>query len=329
MKLFSGRTRVNRKIFRFAISVGALGPLLTATAYIASSYPSVARCRANNLQALSEISCKGATCDTRTFLTDFGWDGPDYVVDTETGYFLNTATPTEGDQGRFTPLDFSDPTFLARFRQPTSYETPEGEIWRLYSAAVLMDSKKGVEVMVGYQLKAPSEPLATPASSLGDVDAAIKAEADRVGRALLAHRSGARPSRNGFQGGFQVVDPNTKQVLEQGPWLPAFLPKGMPLPAPGLRLYAYEGSLYVVRTDTQGRLLATSLTEIGQVWWMLCWCGVGFLLASPTFAVRLLFAPRPNYIWFVCNNDPGENAEKGLSEDLPSFLAAGFLAFCC
>ncbi|MGP8243013.1 MAG: hypothetical protein ACLQVN_00670, partial [Bryobacteraceae bacterium] len=43
---------------------------------------------------------------------------------------------------------------------------------------------------------------------------------------------------------------------------------------------------------------------------------------SPTFAVRRLFAPRPNYIWFVCNNDPGENAEKGLSEDLPSFLAA-------
>ncbi|MGP8244569.1 MAG: hypothetical protein ACLQVN_08635, partial [Bryobacteraceae bacterium] len=42
--------------------------------------------------------------------------------------------------------------------------------------------------------------------------------------------------------------------------------------------------------------------------------------ANPTFAVRLLFAPRPNYIWFVCNNDPGENAEKGLSEDLPSFL---------
>ena len=67
VKPFSGRRLVNCKIFRFAVSVGVFGPLLMGCAYIASSYPSLARCRATNLRALSEISCKGAACDTRTF----------------------------------------------------------------------------------------------------------------------------------------------------------------------------------------------------------------------------------------------------------------------
>lgn len=266
--------------------MGAVGALLTVCVYIASSYPSLVRCRADNLQALSEISCTGATCDTRTFLTDFEWGSPDYVVDTETGYLINMATPTEGDRGRFPPLDFSDTTFLAKFRQPMSYTTPDGEIWRLYSGATQINGAKDFEAMVGYQLKAPSEPLATPDSLLGDVDAVVKAEAERIGRTLATPKSGVRLSRNGFAGGFQVVDPNTKQVVEQGPWLPAFLPKDVPLPNPGLRFYVYEGSLYAAQTDRNGRLSATSLVEIGELWWILCSCGAGFLLTS--FSTRAL-----------------------------------------
>jgi hypothetical protein len=48
-----------------------------------------------------------------------------------------------------------------------------------------------------------------------------------------------------------------------------------------------------------------------------------------TFALRCHFAARPNYIWFACNSDTSEKAKKGLSEDLPSFLSARLLAFCC
>ena len=213
-------------------------------------------------------------------MTDFEWDSPDYVVDTETGFFINTATPTEVDRGRFTPLDYSDTTFLAKFRQQTSYNTPDGETWRLYSRAVLIDGKRPFEVMVGYQLKAPSEPLATPDSLLVDVDTVVRAEVERVARTLPAPRSGVRLSRNGFAGGFQVVDANTKQVVEQGPWLPAFLPKGVPLPTQGLKFYIHEGSLYVAQTDMNGRLSATSLIEIGELWWILCSSGMGFLFTS-------------------------------------------------
>jgi len=51
--------------------------------------------------------------------------------------------------------------------------------------------------------------------------------------------------------------------------------------------------------------------------------------ASLTFALRRVFAALPNYIWFACNSDTVEKAEKGLGEDLPSFLSARLLAFCC
>jgi hypothetical protein len=277
---FSGRRHVNRKILRFSISVGVVGFLLTACVYIASSYPSLVRHRADNLQALSEISCPGATCDTTNFLTDFEWDSPDYVLDTETRFFINMATPTEGDRGRFTPLDYSDTTFLAQFRQPMSYSTPDGEVWRLYSKTVLTEGKKNFEVMVGYRLKAPSEPLATPDSLLSDVDAVVKAEAERLARTLSVPKSAARRSRYDFTGGFQVVDSKTRQVVEQGRWLPAYLPKGVPLPTPGLKFYIYEGSLYVAQTNVNRRLSATSLIEIGELSWILLSCGMGFLFTS-------------------------------------------------
>ena len=281
VKPFSGRKDVNRKIFRFSVCLGAAGCLLTAGVYIASSYPRIVRARANNLQALSEISCTGMACDTKTFLTDFEWNSPDYVVDAETGFFISMASPTEGDAGRFAPLDYSDTTFLAQFRQPTSYSTPDGEVWRLYSKAAVIPDKKNPDVIVGYLLKSPSDPLATtPDSLLGDVDAVLKAEAERVAQTLSAPKSGARSSRNSFAGGFQVVDPKTKQVMEQGPWLPAFLPKGVPLPTPGLEVYIQEGSLYAARTDMNGRLAATSLIEIGELQWILFSSAMGFVFTS-------------------------------------------------
>jgi len=43
-------------------------------------------------------------------------------------------------------------------------------------------------------------------------------------------------------------------------------------------------------------------------------------LANPTFALPRVFAARPNYIWFVCNNDHLKKARKWFYEDLPSFL---------
>jgi len=231
---FSSRKRVNRKILCFSVLIGAAGALLTVCAYVASAYPSVLYWRDVNLQALSEITCAGATCDSSAFSTDWEWDDPDYLIDTQTRFFIDVATPTGDASGRFAPLNYSDTGFFARFRQPTSYSTLDGEVWRLYSRSVLLGGDKNLEVMVGYAVKAPSKPIETPASLIADVDASLKHEADKIARSLSSPKTSVRPARNVFSvDGFQVVNPSTQQVVEQGPWLPAFLPEGVPLPAPG------------------------------------------------------------------------------------------------
>jgi hypothetical protein len=274
---------VSRRIARFSILIGLAGALLTAFVYLASAYPFLLRQREINQRALSEIDCAGALCDTGAFSTDWQWDEPDYVVDTRTGFVIDAATSTAA-AGRFPRLDYSDPGFVAKFRRPMSYNATVREVWRLYSRAVLAHSRKNLEIIVGYAVKAPWKAITTPDSLIADVDATLKREVDKIAGRLsepIEPTTEARLSRGGFSAdGFQVVDPNTKKVVEQGWWVPAFLPGGTSLPAPGIQLYTYKGSLYVAQTDTNGRILATSFVQVGGLWWIACSCVVGFLCAS-------------------------------------------------
>lgn len=57
-------------------------------------------------------------------------------------------------------------------------------------------------------------------------------------------------------------------MFDWGPWLPIFFPDGAVLPHPGRQLLIQNGELYVVQTDTDGRLVATSLTSIGPLFWI-------------------------------------------------------------
>jgi hypothetical protein len=136
---------------------------------------------------------------------------------------------------------------------------------------------------VGYAENTASKLIVTPDSLMGDVDIALMREADKIASILSAPRDTPRLSGKGLSAdGFQIVDSNTNQVVEQGPWVPAFLPKGVPLPTPGLKLYIYDGKVYVARTDTNGRLLALSFTNIGGLRWIVCCCVIGFLCAFVT-----------------------------------------------
>jgi hypothetical protein len=151
----------------------------------------------------------------------------------------------------------------------------------MYSKTAPAGGNKSVEVVVGYAMKSPSKPIEIPKSLIGDVDSALERGADKVALSLSAPDAGARPSRGGSSiDGFQVVDPQTKQVVEQGPWLPSFLPTGVSFPVPGLKLYIYDGTVYAAHTDTNGRLLATSFSEIGNLLWIACSCAAGFLCTS-------------------------------------------------
>lgn len=140
-KTLSGRRYVDRKILRFCGLIGVAGALLALSMFGVSAYPTLVRWRGVNLQALSEIVCVGGACDTSAFSTDWQWDDPDYVIDTTNRFFIDVAAPTEAS-GRFVPLDYSDTRFVARFRDPASYHTSDGEVWRMYSRAVVSGQKK-------------------------------------------------------------------------------------------------------------------------------------------------------------------------------------------
>jgi len=282
-RAFSGRRRASRKILRFSVAMGFAGALLTALVYVVSAFPDLRTWSDLNLRALSEINCIGATCDTRAFVADWQSDPPDYVVDMQTGFLIFVTAPTTAEPGRFPQLDYSDTAFIERFREPASYNTPDGEVWRLYSRAAATDVNTNLEVIVGYAMRARSNPIATPDSLTGDVDATLKRAADGIARGVSFAKTANRPMRSEISvDGFQVVDPNTKRVVEQGPRLPAFLPKSVPLPSPGLKFYMYEWNLYAAETYAQGRLLATTFTQIGGLGWIVCSCSMGFICLSYT-----------------------------------------------
>jgi hypothetical protein len=248
------------------------------------AYPSVRYCRTLNLRALSEIACAGSVCTSGPFSTDWELDGRMYVFDNETRFVLDTATPGEDASAGFAKLSFADTSFLARFRQPTSYRTLDGEVWRLYSRS---DNK--LEVFVGYAVSAPWKAIETPASLFPSVDAALMHEADKIAGSLSSPKTSVRASVDGFQ----VVDSATERVIEQGPWIPAFLPKGVPVPAPGLRLCRSGSNLLVAVTDRKARLSATTLAEVGDLWLIGCLCVLGSIATGAAGHTLAKWLPPP------------------------------------
>jgi len=110
-----------------------------------------------NLHALSQINCDGDTCDTSTYSTDSESEEPNYIVAIRTGYFIDIETATA--HGHFAPMGYSDTAFFAQFQHPTSYITPDGEVWRLYSRSVRVGGNKSLELLVGCTVKAPRSRL--------------------------------------------------------------------------------------------------------------------------------------------------------------------------
>lgn len=279
-KLHFVRRHVDRKILRFSLSIGVVAALVTAFVYIVSAYPFVQRCERDSWRALSEIDCSGGTCDTSQFTTDWQLEEPDYVIyvnDTQTLYLIAFPASTEEVPAHFPPLDYLDTAFIRGFREPTSYNTPDGEVWRLYSREASVAEKK-VEILIGYAVKAPWKMLETLQSQIGTVDARLKREADEIAANPPTQKASARGSRLRLSAdGFVVVDAHTNRVEVWGPSLPTFLRKGARLPAPGYQLYIRDDEVYLVETAVKDPLLAISFVDIGSLWWLAALCGIAFL----------------------------------------------------
>ena len=96
------------------------------------------------------------------------------------------------------------------------------------------------------------------------VDATLRSEADK----LAGTAPTSKAPRGSYLDGYQIVEAATGKVFDWGPWLPIFLPQDVRLPRLGYRFFLDGGDLYILRTDTDGRLLATSMILVGPVLWM-------------------------------------------------------------
>jgi len=208
----STRRHVDRKIFRFSCWVGAIAALVAGTVYIASALPNIQRSIRSNKNAFNEVNCTGDGCDTTRFASDWQSDQADYVIDTQTRYLIVFPTSTEEDTEHFAPLDYFDTAFIEKFRQPTTYNTLDGEVWRLYSHRATTKDVH-LEIVIGYAIKTPWKIVETPASLLDSVDAALKREADKLGSNFAAQGSVASGSRLGLSSdGFVIVDARTGHI---------------------------------------------------------------------------------------------------------------------
>jgi hypothetical protein len=192
-------------------------------------------------------------------------------------YLIVFPTSTEEETEHFAPLDYFDTAFIEKFRQPATYNTLDGEVWRLYSHE-LTTKGEDLDIVIGYAIQTPWKILETPAALLGEVDAALKYEADELVSNFAAQGSvatGPRPELS--SDGFVIVDAKTGRLRLAGPWLPAFLPANARLPSAGYRLYARDNNLYLLVTERRGRLLAASLVKLGGIWWLLILCAAAFL----------------------------------------------------
>ena len=276
----SVRRRLNRRIRRFSLLIGAVGTLITALVYVGLAFSELRDCEESNRRALSEITCANDTCDTSAYVGDWSTEGANYLIDANTRYFISTPTPTSEHPASLAPLDYADTSFISGFRQPASYNTPDKLVWRLYSRPLDADNEK-LEIIIGHQEKAPTKMVDTLRGQLGVVDAKLKREADKIADSYPNHKTATWGARTVLAAdGFQIVDANTKRVVERGEWLPSFLPKDVHLPAPGRQLFVYERDLYIAQTDGDGRLLATSLVQVGSLWLLIGSCAFAFIVAS-------------------------------------------------
>ena len=263
VKPFVVRRNVNQKILAFSILIGMTATVLAAVVYIALFYPSLQRSRQVHQHAFDAIKCIGVTCNTTVFTTNMKLESSDYIIDTKTRFFIDVPNPTEENPSSFAPLDYSDAAFISRFQQPSWYETPDGETWRLYSKKANVENRR-LDIIVGFAAKAPWKIVDTDQPRTELVDAALKDEAEKLATSLPV----ARAPRGGSVDGYEIVDSSTQRVVDWGLWVPCFLPQSIQFPSSGARLYADNGDLFVLQTDTDGRLLASSLIPVGPLFWI-------------------------------------------------------------
>lgn len=260
---FSPRRRLRRRVFLFSVLSGIAALLVGVIAFVmANVYLPLGRLTETNRATMQRVRCDMETCDMSEVNADPELSDVDYILDLRTYYFLGF--PTIGIPGF--PLGYADATFLERFDSPASFTAPDGESWRMLSKVCEVGAAR-LAVMVGYAERAPWK-MDLPTNTAA-VDAALAKELHRIAGGLrraddrVELEMSAR--RRIAADGYVVVDRATNKVLYNGYSMPVYFPRSRPVPGGGSSAFVRGGQLYVVRGDTDGRLLVVNTERVGAV----------------------------------------------------------------
>jgi hypothetical protein len=187
VKPLAVRRNVERRILRFSLCIGAIGTLIAVMAYAIARRSDLRDPQTVNIEALAEMHCDDDSCQSSKFTTDPYTESPDYVVDTATRFFLTTPGSAPDTATRLASLDFAEPSFVRRFREPASYVSIDGERWRLFYRPAVLRSKD-VEIIIGYAEKQPTKILEAASDDLPKIDERLRKEADDIASNLRSMR---------------------------------------------------------------------------------------------------------------------------------------------
>lgn len=265
---FSNRRRIRLRILAFSLCIGISTTLLAGGVYFAFIYREVKETEQINSRALSEVKCGDGSCNFTDFENDWQSFPPDYLIYEPNRYFL-VVPESQASDAQYAPLDFADSSFIARFGQAMSYDTPDGAKWRLYSRTAETNVGRHIQIFIGYEESAPWK-LVTTKPLFSKVDAELRREADGIAD-TYTNEDWEAPLKPKLEAdGFAVLDGSTGKVLKWGSWLPIFLSPtaSASLPMRHFLPYVRGSILYAVLTDASQGLIAVSLVRAGNIWWL-------------------------------------------------------------
>ena len=289
------RRKIKRRIVWVSLLAGLVTVLVAASGVLFFEILLPSRDLAQtNRETLNRIRCESVQklsytgesrlCDVTTIHNDAELDSSDFVLTKDT-YFVLLAS---ADLPRL-PLATVDLAFIRQFRQPTRVEMPDGSVWRLYSHPSEIKGH-AVEVFVGHLEMAPWTHVKVPATP--EIDQLLKEEAVRLLGALHIEGSVIRAGRlRTTLDTFTIVDGVSGRVSKWDNDVPLKLQFARP-PEAGLSRSQDDSRLYLVTTDGNEGLIAISVHEIGDLWWLAAYIVAAFVVGALLVYIALISSPR-------------------------------------
>jgi hypothetical protein len=286
------RRKIKRRIVRVSLLAGLVTALVASGVLFLEAVLPFTDLAQKNHETLDRIHCgdlqqsihagKPRSCDVSGIYNASPFDTSDFVLTKDT-YFLLLSSP---DLPGFW-VNTVDIDFVRQLRKPTSKELPDGGMWRLYSHQAEVKGRS-VEVIVGYTEWAPW--VFAKLRHTSRLDQQLKNEAIRIASGLYVEGSAIRAEKIRTKVMFAVVYGDSGRVIRWDEDVPLKL-RLAKAPPSGLSMYKEHSKLYVVRTDVNEFLIAISLHEIGDLWWLATYLVATFAVGAVVVYVSLMRSP--------------------------------------